>query len=79
AAGQSVWLRVRAVFAEKVWPSLVAANPKLPSYPPQVPGSKSDPNLFQNGPTIEWIQSYSGQGMTACGSSGMSGAGSCSS
>lgn len=78
AAGQSVWLRARAVFAAKVWPSLVARNPQLPSRPPQVPGSDNDPNVFQYGPTIEWIQSYSGQGMTACGSSGMSGAGSCS-
>ncbi|MFM7611250.1 MAG: hypothetical protein ACKO9A_20570 [Alphaproteobacteria bacterium] len=78
AAGQSVWLRARAVFAAKVWPGLKHANPRLPARPPQVPGSESDPNLFQNGPTIEWIQSYSGQGMTACGSSGMSGAGSCS-
>lgn len=78
AAGQSVWLRARAVFAAKVWPSLVASNPQLPARPPQVPGSVDDPNVFQYGPTIEWIQSYSGQGMTACGSSGMSGAGSCS-
>jgi len=33
--------------------------------------------LFQYGPTIEWIADYSEEGMTACGSSGMSGANSC--
>jgi hypothetical protein len=77
-AGQSVWLRARAVFAANVWPTLVAKNASLPPSPPQVPGTAAYPDLFQYGPTIEWIQDYSGQGMTACGSSGMSGAGSCS-
>jgi len=75
--GKSVWLRARAVFATKTWPSLRDKNPKLPESPPPVPGTKADPNLFAFGPTIEWIQDYSGQGMTACGASGLSGAGSC--
>ncbi len=76
--GKSVWLRARAVFEEKVWPSLRENNPSLPAHTPPVPGTEAHPHLFANGPTIEWIEEYSGQGMTACGSSGMSGAGSCS-
>jgi hypothetical protein len=71
--GKSVWLRARAVFAEKKWPALRQKNPSLPAQPPQPPY----PQLFQYGPTIEWVQDYSGQGMTACGASGMSGANSC--
>jgi hypothetical protein len=70
--GKSVWLRARAVFTQNTWPELQKKNPKLPENPPL-----PHPNLFQYGPTIEWIQDYSGEGMTACGSSGMSGAGSC--
>ncbi|HET8705636.1 MAG TPA: ferritin-like domain-containing protein [Pseudomonadales bacterium] len=71
--GKSVWLRARQVFAEQTWPKLREANPNLPQQPPQVP----HPELFQYGPTIEWIATYSDEGMTACGSSGMSGAHSC--
>lgn len=75
--GQSVWQQARKVFTDRVWPGLVAANPDLhiPDAPPAVP----HPKLFQYGPTIEWIESTEkGYGMTSCGSSGMSGAGSCS-
>lgn len=72
--GKSVWLRARAVFAEQTWPELRKKNTSLPAQPPEPP----HPELFQYGPTIEWIQEYSGKGMTACGASGMSGAGSCS-
>jgi hypothetical protein len=71
--GKSVWVRAREVFTEKTWPMLREKNPKLPKNPPSVP----HPELFKYGPTIEWIQDYSGEGMTACGASGMSGAGSC--
>lgn len=71
--GKGVWVRAREVFAQKTWPSLRQTHPKLPATPPPVPHAA----LFQYGPTIEWIQDYSGEGMTACGSSGMSGAGSC--
>jgi hypothetical protein len=74
---KSVWLRAREVFKEKVWPSLRQQDPRLPPDPPQVPGTEAHPELFAYGPTIEWIDDYSGEGMTACGSSGMSGAGSC--
>jgi hypothetical protein len=72
--GKSVWLRAREVFAEKTWPELRKKNASLPAQPPEPP----HPELFKYGPTIEWIQEYSGHGMTACGASGMSGAGSCS-
>ena len=71
--GKGVWVRAREVFTEKTWPKLREANPALPAQPPQVP----HPELFQYGPTIEWIETYSDEGMTACGSSGMSGAHSC--
>lgn len=71
--GKSVWVRARQVFAEKTWPMLRENHPTLPKEPPPVP----HPELFQYGPTIEWIEDYSGQGMTACGASGMSGAHSC--
>jgi Ferritin-like len=70
--GKSVWVRAREVFTKETWPKLRKENRKLPAKPPL-----PHPELFQYGPTIEWIQDYSGQGMTACGSSGMSGAGSC--
>lgn len=75
--GKSVWLRAREVFTDKVWPGLREQNPDLPEAPPPVPGSAANPDLFAYGPTIEWIQDYSDAGMTACGSSGLSGAGSC--
>ncbi len=72
--GKSVWVRAREIFEAETYPNLRKKNPSLPATPPSVP----HPNLFQYGPTIQWIQNYSGQGMTACGASGMSGAGSCS-
>jgi hypothetical protein len=72
--GKSVWVRAREIFETQTYPELVKKNPSLPATPPSVP----HPELFQYGPTIQWIHDYSGQGMTACGASGMSGAGSCS-
>lgn len=71
--GKSVWVRAREVFEEKTWPELRKQNPKLPKTPSPVP----HPELFRYGPTIQWVEDYSGQGMTACGASGMSGAHSC--
>lgn len=83
---KSVWLRARAVFEEK-WPAMrkellekqawgeLDANQPLPetlgSPPPAFAGT---------GPTYLWISADNGQrgNMTACGSSGMSGAGGCS-
>lgn len=70
--GKGVWTRAREVFTQKTWPSLREKNPSLPEQPPL-----PHPDLFQYGPTIEWIEAYSGEGMTACGASGMSGAHSC--
>lgn len=70
--GNSVWQRARAIFEKEVWPNLREKNTALPINPPY----PEPANLFKYGPTVEWIQE-SGQGMTACGSSGMSGAGSC--
>lgn len=76
--GASVWMQARKVFQEKVWPDLRTQNPELPDEPPKVKGSFSNPELFAQGPTIGWIEyDNDGQGMTACGASGMSGAGSC--
>ncbi|WP_286829548.1 MULTISPECIES: ferritin-like domain-containing protein [Kordiimonas] len=72
--GKSVWVRAREIFETETYPELRKKKPHLPEKPGTVP----HPNLFQYGPTIQWIQDYSGQGMTACGASGMSGAGSCS-
>ena len=71
-AGKSVWLRAREVFHEKAWPKLRQQNPALPA---KLPAAGAGHEEFKNGPTIEWIQFSAG--MTACGSSGMSGAGSC--
>lgn len=70
--GKGVWLRARKVFEEK-WNAKRAQEASLPAL-----GSVPHPDLFQYGPTIEWIHDYSGEGMTACGASGLSGAGSCS-
>lgn len=77
--GQSVWHRARTVFQKSSrWKQLCEQNPTLnPEKLPEVPGNASHPNLFVNGPTMEWIADYSGEGMTACGASGMSGAHSC--
>lgn len=76
--GGSVWGQARAVFQENVWPELKSANPSLSDEPPKVKGPFNNPNLFQYGPTIGWIEyDNEGAGMTACGASGMSGAGSC--
>jgi|GEM_PF-366936 len=75
--GVSVWKLAREHFATSVLPELEASQGVKRT--PQ-PGS-DNPNaiaLFADGPTIEWMEdSNDGYGMTACGSSGMSGAGSC--
>lgn len=71
--GRSVWVRAREVFTAQTWPRLREKNPALPRQPPALPHAE----LFKYGPTIEWIEDYSGEGMTACGASGMSGANSC--
>ena len=78
--GASVWKQARAHFTQDVWPTLPAAtDPQGGTVPPPADGATypADAALFAHGPTIEWIKNASGEGMTACGSSGMSGAGSC--
>ncbi|AIY44028.1 hypothetical protein LT85_4870 [Collimonas arenae] len=70
--GLGVWLRARQVFLEKRWPAIARAHGLDPTKLPGPP----HPELFANGPTFAWF-TESGVGVTACGSSGMSGAGSC--
>ncbi|MBY4895284.1 ferritin-like protein [Rhodobacteraceae bacterium N5(2021)] len=74
---KSVWKQARAHFNGAVWPTLPASGGG--TVPPPADGQNypADTALFAHGPTIEWIANASGEGMTACGSSGMSGAGSC--
>jgi len=84
--GRSVWLRARAVF-EANWAAMrqqlleeqqqgsVPAGQPLPETPGGAP-----PAFAATGPTYLWISddNASRGNMTACGSSGMSGAGGCS-
>src|ERR1700712_5060916 len=85
--GQSVWLRARAVF-EANWAATLQAELAAEQGaggiartqpPPATVGAP--PALFETtGPTYLWISAdnVSRGNMTACGSSGMSGAGGCS-
>ena len=84
--GKSVWVRAREVFAEK-WKDkrkeLLDAQKAgtIPSDQPIPESLGSPPPVFaETGPTYLWITNVnSARGnMTACGSSGMSGAGGCS-
>ena len=85
--GKSVWLRARAVFEEN-WPAsapelLAAAGERRASPADQpLPETLGAPaGLFaETGPTYLWISDDNDArgNMTACGSSGMSGAGGCS-
>ncbi len=84
--GQSVWLRARAVF-EANWQATqdalkqqqasgaIPASQTLPATPGAPPAA-----FAATGPTYLWISAdnESRGNMTACGSSGMSGAGGCS-
>ena len=85
--GKSVWLRARAVFEQQVWPGLrhellglqkrgeIAGDQPLPETLGPAPA------LFAaTGPTYLWISddNTARNNMTACGSSGLSGAGGCS-
>lgn len=85
--GKSVWLRARAVFEEKVWPGLrdelmaKQAEGELPADQPLPETLGPAPALFAaTGPTYLWISddNKARNNMTACGSSGLSGAGGCS-
>lgn len=81
--GESVWQRARAVFAENVWPELRKENPELPESPPEVGGKEfvqKNGDVFKNGPSYLWLSDDNQErgNFTACGNSGMSGAGGCS-
>lgn len=84
--GKSVWLRAREVFEEK-WPLMRAellarqAAGEVDSGQPLPLSLGPPPELFAaTGPTYLWISADNADrnNMTACGSSGMSGAGGCS-
>ena len=74
--GKSVWQLARTHFNTTVWSSLDVSKKECIKVPQNGANNPSNPALFANGPTIQWIEADGG-GMTACGSSGMSGAGSC--
>ncbi|MGH1577244.1 ferritin-like domain-containing protein [Planktotalea sp.] len=74
--GKSVWQQARNHFENTVWKTLDASEGGKRPLPEAGSNFPEKPELFAHGPTIEWIED-SGQGMTACGASGMSGAGSC--
>jgi hypothetical protein len=85
--GKSVWLRARKVFEEKVWPYLhrelleKKAKGEIPADQPLPETLGSPPGPFAaTGPTYLWISEDNKVrgNMTACGASGMSGAGGCS-
>lgn len=79
--GLSVWRRAREVFLAKVYPQVRQellqqdVNAPLPEQPGSVPAPFAD-----TGPTYLWISedNKDRDNMTACGASGMSGAGGCS-
>jgi hypothetical protein len=87
--GRSVWARARKVFEEKVWPDLrrqlleaqAAAGGGIPADQP-LPETLGHPpaDFAATGPTYLWISddNLARGNMTACGASGMSGAGGCS-
>ena len=66
--GKSVWKLARSRF-EARW---ALQQVDKPATAPPTPGASP----FPDGPSIAWIEADGG-GMTACGSSGLSGAGSC--
>ncbi|WP_299626942.1 hypothetical protein [uncultured Tateyamaria sp.] len=71
--GTSVWHRARAVFKESFDPSKATKG-----HTPQSP--KDAPSEFPDGPTYAWITTMpegEQSSFAACGSSGMSGGGSC--
>lgn len=85
--GMSVWVRAREVFETKVWPNLRnqllqdQANSKIDAAQTLPETLGRPPALFeQTGPSYLWISTDNTErsNMTACGGSGMSGAGGCS-
>lgn len=92
--GKSVWVRAREVFEREVWPELrgeLVANqageapllgaPRIAADQPLPETLGRPPALFApTGPTYLWISDDNSErgNMTACGASGLSGAGGCS-
>ncbi len=92
--GKSVWARARKVFETTVWPELraelVAAQAEKgrkgasdrPAADQPLPETLGTPpsDFAETGPTYLWISEDNSErgNMTACGGSGMSGAGGCS-
>lgn len=84
--GRSVWARAREVFEKEVWPELrkdllaKQAAGEIPADQPLPEKLGPPPPLFrETGPSYLWISADNTQrgNMTACGASGMSGAGGC--
>ena len=84
--GKSVWARAREVFKADVWPTLreellvKKANGRIPAGQPLPENLGSVPELFAGtGPAYLWVSddNVDRGNMTACGASGMSGAGGC--
>ncbi len=75
--GKSVWLRARAVFEERYERDLAELREKAP-YAPDEPGPAPEP-FAATGPPYLWASHDNNErgNMTACGASGLSGAGGC--
>lgn len=78
----SVWKRAREVFHKKLWPALREKNPDLPEELPPIGGQKfvdRHGDVFKDGPAYLWVSNDNQDrgNMTACGASGLSGAGGC--
>ena len=85
--GKSVWLRAREVFEQQIWPGLreellvKQAEGQVPPDQPLPAQLGPVPALFATtGPSYLWISedNKARSNMTACGASGLSGAGGCS-
>ena len=80
--GTSVWKRAREVFEKDVYPilrqELIDSSVKEPAAIPETPGPAPAP-FTKTGPLYQWISNDNKNrlNMTACGQSGMSGAGDC--
>ena len=84
--GKSVWRRAREVFEKEVWPEMrkelleKQKKGEIPADQPLPEKLGEPPKLFRStGPTYLWISNDNENrgNMTACGASGMSGAGGC--
>ena len=82
--GKSVWARAREVFERETWPELrqelLADEAVAAGHPLPVTLGLPPAPFAQTGPTYLWISEDNSErsNMTACGASGLSGAGGCS-